>query len=70
MSDQGRIRLALVACSTPRVRTDIAAYPWIAVSDWTTLDLADYANLTRWYQAIGKRPAVTRGMALPWVGGP
>ena len=44
---------------------DIAAYPWIAVSDWTTLSLGDYPNLERWYGRISARPAVARGMALP-----
>lgn len=44
---------------------DIAAYPWIAVSDWTTLDLGDYPNLERWFEDIGARPAVVRGMELP-----
>ena len=44
---------------------DIAAYPWIAVSDWTTLDMGDYPHLERWYNSIGLRPAVKRGMKLP-----
>ncbi len=44
---------------------DIAAYPWIDVSDWTTLNIKDFPNLEAWHQDIGKRPAVIRGMALP-----
>jgi GST-like protein len=44
---------------------DMAAYPWISVSDWTTLNIEDYANLARWYRRIGSRPAVQRGMSLP-----
>jgi len=44
---------------------DIAAHPWIGVSDWTTLDLSDYPNLERWFERVGSRPAVARGMALP-----
>lgn len=44
---------------------DIAAYPWIDVSDWTTLKLENYPDLQRWYKEIGARPAVKRGMALP-----
>lgn len=44
---------------------DIAAYPWISVSEWTTLDLKDFPNIKRWHDEIGERPAVIRGMALP-----
>lgn len=44
---------------------DIAAYPWVSVSDWATLKLGDYPNLSQWYERIGARPAVARGMALP-----
>lgn len=44
---------------------DIAAYPWINVSNWTTLDIKDFPNLERWYHEISTRPAVIRGMALP-----
>jgi len=46
---------------------DIAAFPWIAVSEWTTLDLADYPNLERWHDHVSTRPAVQRGMALPTI---
>ncbi len=44
---------------------DMAAYPWIGVSEWTTLDMHDYPNLARWHTEVGLRPAVKRGMALP-----
>lgn len=44
---------------------DIAAYPWIHVYDWTTLELADFPNLSRWHENIGARPAVSRAMTLP-----
>jgi GST-like protein len=44
---------------------DMAAYPWISVSEWTTLDIADYPNLLNWYEKVGLRPAVRRGMSLP-----
>jgi len=46
---------------------DIAAYPWIAVSEWTTLDLENYPNLKRWYDHVSTRPAVQRGMAFPTI---
>jgi GST-like protein len=44
---------------------DMAAYPWISVSEWTTLDIADYPNLLNWYETVSLRPAIKRGMSLP-----
>ena len=44
---------------------DIATYPWVARHEWQKIDLADYPNVARWYQTIGARPAVQRGMAIP-----
>ena len=44
---------------------DIAAYPWIEVSHWTTLDIEDFPNLHAWRKNISERPAVIRGMSLP-----
>jgi len=44
---------------------DIAAYPWVTCSDWTTLDIHDFPNIMRWRDEIAARPAVARAMALP-----
>ena len=44
---------------------DIATYPWVARHDWHKTNLADFPNVKRWYDAIGARPAVVRGMAVP-----
>ena len=44
---------------------DMATYPWAARHEWQGIDLADFANVKRWYDAIGARPAVQRGMAVP-----
>lgn len=44
---------------------DIATYPWVARHDWHLVDLADFPNVKRWYDTIGARPAVKRGMATP-----
>ena len=45
---------------------DIACYPFIA---WAALApgalLERFANLKRWHDHIGERPAVARGMAIP-----
>lgn len=44
---------------------DIATYPWVARHDWHKVDLKDFPNVARWYEAIGARPAVARGMGVP-----
>ncbi len=46
---------------------DIATYPWAARHEWHKVDLAEFPNVKRWYDTIGKRPAVVRGMAVPPV---
>ena len=35
--------------------------------EWHTVNLADFANVKRWYDAINARPAVVKGMAVPAV---
>jgi GST-like protein len=44
---------------------DVACYPWVARHEWHQVDLADFANVRRWYDTIGARPAVQRGMKVP-----
>jgi GSH-dependent disulfide-bond oxidoreductase len=44
---------------------DIATYPWTARHEWQGIALASYPNVKRWYEVIGTRPAVQRGMAIP-----
>jgi len=44
---------------------DIATYPWVARHEWHRVDLAGFPHVKRWYDAIGKRPAVAKGMAVP-----
>ncbi|MDX5362587.1 MAG: glutathione S-transferase N-terminal domain-containing protein [Pseudazoarcus pumilus] len=44
---------------------DIATYPWIARHEWQQVDLADFPNVKRWFDLLGARPAVARGMAVP-----
>ncbi len=46
---------------------DIATYPWIARHEWHRVDLAAFPNVRRWYDTIGRRPAVVRGMAVPYA---
>ena len=42
---------------------DIATYPWVARHEWHRVDLAAFPHVKRWYDTIGRRPAVVRGMA-------
>ena len=44
---------------------DIATYPWVARFEWHKVDLADFPAVKRWFDAIGRRPAVPKGMAVP-----
>ena len=44
---------------------DIATYPWVARHDWHKVELGDFPNVKRWYDGVGSRPAVARGMAVP-----
>jgi GST-like protein len=44
---------------------DIATYPWVARHDWHKVELADFPNVKRWFEAIGARPGVQRGMKVP-----
>ena len=46
---------------------DIATYPWVARHEWHRVDLAAFPAVKRWYDTIGARPAVVRGMAVPPV---
>jgi GST-like protein len=44
---------------------DIAIYPWVARHEWHRVDLAAFPSVKRWYDALGTRPAVARGMSVP-----
>lgn len=44
---------------------DIAIYPWIAAHRFMELSLEQHPALQRWYETIGQRPAVARGMKVP-----
>lgn len=44
---------------------DIATFPWVDRHEWQGIDLDDYPNVARWYDALAERPAVARGMAVP-----
>jgi GSH-dependent disulfide-bond oxidoreductase len=44
---------------------DVASYPWVARHEWHQIELADFPNVKRWYDALGARPAVQKGMQVP-----
>lgn len=44
---------------------DIATYPWVARHEWHSVQLGEFPNVKRWYDEVGARPAVTKGMTVP-----
>lgn len=44
---------------------DVATFPWVARYEWHLVDLNEFPNVKRWFDAISRRPAVTKGMAVP-----
>lgn len=43
---------------------DIATYPWVARHEYHQVDLAEFPNVKRWFDAISARPPVAKGMAV------
>jgi GST-like protein len=46
---------------------DIATFPWTARHEWHRVDLAEFPHVKRWFDAIAARPAVGRGMKVPFL---
>jgi GST-like protein len=44
---------------------DISTWPWVSIHAWAGIEIADLPNLARWLEAVGKRPAVQKGRAVP-----
>jgi len=44
---------------------DMAIFPWCARFEWQRINLNEYKNVLRWYNAIADRPAVMRGFKVP-----
>lgn len=44
---------------------DIATYPWVARHEWHRVDLSDFPSVKRWFDQLGERPAVRKGMNVP-----
>lgn len=43
---------------------DIATYPWLRYWEMQGVNLTDYQNVQRWFDAVGARPAVQRGLEV------
>ena len=46
---------------------DILTFPWAARHTWQEIELKDYPNVERWYRQLEARPAVQRGMEVPFL---
>jgi GST-like protein len=46
---------------------DIATWPWVSLHDWAGVSVDGLDNVKRWLDAVGSRPAVQRGRAVPKV---
>jgi glutathione S-transferase len=44
---------------------DMATWPWVSIHAWAGLEVEDLPNLKRWLAAVGERPGVQRGRAVP-----
>jgi glutathione S-transferase len=44
---------------------DMATWPWVSLHGWAGVSVDDLPNLKRWIAAVGARPAVVRGRAIP-----
>jgi GST-like protein len=43
---------------------DIAIFPWTQRYEWEGIALEEFPNVKRWYEVVGARPGVQRGLAL------
>jgi GST-like protein len=43
---------------------DIAIWPWVALHELHEQDLAVFPNVSRWFDLVGRRQAVSDGMAV------
>lgn len=44
---------------------DMATFPWVRIHDWAGVGIEGLPHLQRWLTAVGERPAVVRGLAVP-----
>ena len=46
--------------------TDIATFPWVDRFRRHQVDLADFPNVQKWHEMLWERPAVKKGMEVPF----
>src|SRR5882672_10002374 len=44
---------------------DIATWPWVSIHSWAGVSVDGLPAVARWLEAVGKRPAVQKGRAVP-----
>jgi glutathione S-transferase len=44
---------------------DVATWPWVSIHGWAGVEVEGLPNLQRWIEAVGARPAVQKGRAVP-----
>jgi GST-like protein len=49
---------------------DIATWPWVSIHEWAGVSVDGLDHVQRWLEAVGARPAVQRGRAVPKVDRP
>ncbi len=49
---------------------DIATWPWVSIHEWAGVSVDGLDHVKRWLEAVGARPAVQRGRAVPKVDRP
>ncbi len=46
---------------------DIATWPWVSIHGWAGVEVEGLPHVQRWLEAVGKRPAVQKGRAIPEI---
>ncbi len=44
---------------------DMACFPWVRGHEWAQVPIDGFDHLKRWFEQIGARPAVQRGLLVP-----
>ena len=44
---------------------DIATWPWVRLAGWAGVEAGDLEHLQRWFEVVGRRPAVDKGKDVP-----